>query len=56
MARLAEGGLDAAAREPLPPPAGRESRDALSAFIEHHLGRRLQARRFLEEVGAVLGE
>ncbi|HEX9048994.1 MAG TPA: DNA repair protein RecO, partial [Anaeromyxobacter sp.] len=56
LARLAAGGLEAAAAEPLLPPAGREARDALTAFVEHHLGRRLQARRFLEEVGSVLGE
>ncbi len=56
LARLAGGGLAAASGEPLAPPAGREARDALSAFLEHHLGRRLQARRFLEEVGAMLGE
>jgi DNA repair protein RecO (recombination protein O) len=56
LRRLAEGGLAAAAREPLAPPAGREARDALSAFVEHHLGRRLQARRFLEEIGPMLGE
>ncbi len=55
LLRLAEGGLRAAAEEPLAPPAGREARDALTAFIEHHLGRKLQARRFLEEVGGVLG-
>lgn len=56
LARLAEGGLAAAGAEPLPPPAGREAREALTAFIEHHLGRRLQARRFLDEVGPMLGE
>jgi DNA repair protein RecO (recombination protein O) len=56
LARLAEGGLGAAAEEEMAPPAGREARDALTAFLEHHLGRRLRARRFLEEVGAVLGE
>jgi DNA repair protein RecO (recombination protein O) len=55
LLRLAEGGLAAADAEPLLPPLGREARDALGAFIEHHLGRRLQARRFLEEVGSVLG-
>jgi DNA repair protein RecO (recombination protein O) len=53
--RLAEGGL-AAAGEPLAPQAGREARDALGAFIEHHLGRRLQARRFLDEIGPVLAD
>jgi DNA repair protein RecO (recombination protein O) len=56
LARLAEGGLAAAEAEPLAPPLGREARDALTAFVEHHLGRRLQARRFLEEIGPVLGE
>jgi DNA repair protein RecO (recombination protein O) len=56
LMRLAEGGLAAAAAEPLAPPAGREVRDALGAFIEHHLGRRLQARRFLDEVAHMLGE
>jgi DNA repair protein RecO (recombination protein O) len=55
LERLAAGGLPAAAAEPLPPPAGREARDALGAFVEHHLGRRLQARRFLDEVGPMLG-
>ena len=56
LARLAEGGLAAAASEPLAPPAGRETRDALAAFIEHQLGHRLAARRFLDEVGSVLAE
>ena len=56
LARLAEGGLEAAEAEPLAPPVGREARDALGAFVEYHLGRRLQARRFREEVGAMLGE
>jgi DNA repair protein RecO (recombination protein O) len=56
LERLADGGLAAAAAEPLSPPAGREARDALSAFVEHHLGKRLRSRRFLEEVGPMLGE
>jgi DNA repair protein RecO (recombination protein O) len=56
LARLADGGLAAAAAEPFGPPIGREARDALSAFVEYHLGRRLQARRFLEEIGPLLGE
>jgi DNA repair protein RecO (recombination protein O) len=54
MARLQAGGLGAAAAEPLPPPVGRELREALGAFIVHHLGRTLAARRFLDEVGPVL--
>jgi DNA repair protein RecO (recombination protein O) len=53
LCRLAEGGL-AAATVALEPRAGREARDALGAFIEHHLGHRLAARRFLEEVGPLL--
>jgi DNA repair protein RecO (recombination protein O) len=56
LARLSEGGLERARSEPLAPPAGREARDALTAFVEHHLGRRLAARRFLDEVGPLLGE
>jgi DNA repair protein RecO (recombination protein O) len=56
LARLAERGLEAAAAEPLAGVVGREARDALTAFLEHHLGKRLQARRFLEEIGGVLGE
>ncbi len=52
--QLQRGGLAAAAE----PPAGRapaEAREALSCFIEHHLGRRLASRRFLDEVGPLLG-
>jgi DNA repair protein RecO (recombination protein O) len=56
LARLAAGGLAAAEVEPLAPPLGREARDALGAFIEHHLGRRLKARGFLDEMGAMLAE
>jgi DNA repair protein RecO (recombination protein O) len=52
-ARLQAEGL-AAAELPLPPPVGRELREALGAFVAHHLGRTLAARRFLDEVGPVL--
>jgi DNA repair protein RecO (recombination protein O) len=55
LVHLQDGGLDAA-RAPMTPVAGREARAALSAFVEHHLGRRLAARRFLDEVGPLLGE
>jgi DNA repair protein RecO (recombination protein O) len=55
LARLAGGGLAAAAAERLSAQAGREARDALGAFIEHHLGHRLAARSFLDEVGPFLG-
>ncbi len=52
LARLdAEG----AGEGDLGPEEARESREALSAFIEHHLGRRLQSRRFLDQVGPLLG-
>lgn len=54
MGRLQAGGLPASLAEPLPPPAGRELREALGAFLAHHLGRTLAARRFLDEVGPVL--
>ncbi len=56
LARLSEGGLARAGVEELGPATGREVRDALTAFLEHHLGRRLQARRFLDEVGPMLGD
>ena len=36
-------------------PLAAEARDLLTAYLEHHLGRRLQARRFLDEVGPFLG-
>jgi len=54
LARLQAASLAAAGAEPLDPPLGRELRDALGAFIGHHLGRTLAARRFLDEVGPVL--
>ncbi|HTP50223.1 MAG TPA: DNA repair protein RecO [Anaeromyxobacteraceae bacterium] len=43
--------------EEAPPPArvAAEARDLLTAYLEHHLGRRLKARRFLDEVGPLLG-
>jgi DNA repair protein RecO (recombination protein O) len=53
---LQEGGLAAAEGEPLAPPAGREAREALTRFVEHHLGRRLRSRAFLDEMGPVLAE
>lgn len=54
LRRLQEGGLPAAAAEPLAPPAGREAREALTRFVEHLLGRRLASRKFLDEVGPLL--
>jgi DNA repair protein RecO (recombination protein O) len=56
LRRLQDGGLEGADAEPLAPPAGRELRAALAAFVEHHLGRRLLSRKFLDEVGPMLGE
>jgi DNA repair protein RecO (recombination protein O) len=52
---LQAGGL-AAGEAPLPAAAGREAREALDRFLVHTLGRRLQARRFLDEVGHLLAE
>jgi DNA repair protein RecO (recombination protein O) len=55
LARLQAGGLAAAEAHPLSPAAGLEAREALSRFIEHHLGRRLASRKFLDEIGPLLG-
>jgi len=54
LLRLQAGGLAAAAGERLAPPAGREARDALAAFVAYQLGGTLPARRFLDEVGPLL--
>ena len=54
LLRLQSGGLPAAAAEPLDPPAGREAREALTRFVEYLVGRRLQSRKFLDEVGPLL--
>ncbi len=51
LARLDAGGAEGI---DLGPEEAREAREALGAFIEHHLGRRLQSRRFLDEMGPVL--
>ncbi|MCM2333179.1 MAG: DNA repair protein RecO [Anaeromyxobacteraceae bacterium] len=55
LRRLQAGGLDAG-EEPLPDAAGRESREALERFLTHTVGHRLQARRFLDEVGHLLAD
>ncbi len=54
LLRLQAGGLAAAASEPLAPPAGKEAREALTRFVEHLVGKRLQSRKFLDEVGPLL--
>lgn len=54
LARLAREGL-AGGPEPIELAAARQMREALTGFVEYHLGRRLQARRFLDEVGSALG-
>lgn len=46
------GGPDEAS--PLSQPAATEARDALAAYIEHHLGKRLQSRKFLDEIAPML--
>ncbi len=55
LVRLQAGGLAAAEAHPLSPGEGLEAREALSRFIEHHLGRRLASRKFLDEIGPFLG-
>jgi DNA repair protein RecO (recombination protein O) len=55
LTRLLAGALDDAGGVPLPQAAAMEARDALAAYIEHHLGRRLHARKFLDEIAPMLG-
>jgi DNA repair protein RecO (recombination protein O) len=55
LRHLQAGGL-AAGEAPLAAAAGREAREALDRFLAHTLGHRLQARRFLDEVGHLLAE
>jgi len=43
------------AAAPPGPSAAAEARQLLTAYVEHQLGRRLAARRFLDEVGPLLG-
>jgi DNA repair protein RecO (recombination protein O) len=54
LVRIQGGGLTTADAEPLVPPAGREAREAIGAFVSHHLGRALKARRFLDQIGPML--
>ena len=54
LRRLLAGDLAAAAGAPLAQPGATEARDALAAYIEHHLGRRLQSRKFLDEIAPML--
>jgi DNA repair protein RecO (recombination protein O) len=55
LGRLQAGGLPASDAEAISPALGAELKDALSRFIEHHLGHRLASRKFLDEVGPLLG-
>jgi DNA repair protein RecO (recombination protein O) len=55
LLRLEREGLAGGAAD-MAPSAGREVREALTRFVEYQLGRRLQARRFLDEIGPMLGE
>jgi DNA repair protein RecO (recombination protein O) len=52
LAALQQGGLDA---PPLPKADAPAIRGALDAFVEHHAGHRLASRKFLDEVGPMLG-
>lgn len=56
LAGLQSGGLAAADAEPLSRETAREARAALSCFIEHHLGKTLPSRKFLDEIGPLLNE
>jgi len=55
LRRFQLGGFDAAG-EVISAQVGRELREALGRFVEHQLGHRLQARRFLDEVASLPGE
>lgn len=55
LRRLQAGGLEAGTAR-LEPAAARESKEALGRFLSHLLGHRLQARKFLDEVGHLLAE
>ena len=55
LRRLQAGGLEAG-ETALAPAVGRECQEALERFLDHTLGHRLQARRFLDEVGPLLSE
>jgi DNA repair protein RecO (recombination protein O) len=55
LRRLQQGRFEAA-EEGLTAAAGRELREALGRFLEQLLGHRLQARRFLDEIGPLLAE
>lgn len=54
LARLRDQVDRGSAAGDLDPAAAREGRRCLTAFIEHHLGRSLPSRRFLDEVGPAL--
>ena len=53
LAALQAGGL-AHAEASMPAAVAAEAREVLTSFIEHHLGRRLAARKFLDEMGPIL--
>jgi DNA repair protein RecO (recombination protein O) len=54
LRRWQERGFEAEG-EPVEPSQAREAREALGRFLEHLIGHRLQARRFLDEVAHALG-
>ncbi len=55
LVRLSRVGLEAALQDPLTPAAGTEAQRLLARFIEHLVGHRLASRKFLDEVGPMLG-
>jgi DNA repair protein RecO (recombination protein O) len=55
LRRLQQGRFEAAG-EAMAAATGRELREALGRFVEQLIGHRLQARRFLDEVGPLLAD
>jgi DNA repair protein RecO (recombination protein O) len=55
LLRLSRAGLAAALQDPLAPAAGAEAQRVLARFIEHLVGHRLASRKFLDELGPMLG-
>ncbi|BDG08047.1 DNA repair protein RecO [Anaeromyxobacter paludicola] len=55
LLRLSRAGLEEAALAPLTPAAGAEAQRLLARFVEHLVGHRLASRKFLDELGPMLG-
>ncbi len=55
LLRLSRAGLEATREDPLAPGAGAEARRLLARFVEHLVGHRLASRKFLDDLGPMLG-